>query len=45
MHRTYSLRNSRAPTAAQLQSPPPPPSTTKSGRFFGKGSLGKSIQN
>jgi hypothetical protein len=39
MHRTYSLRNSRAPTAAQLQSPPPPPSTTKSGRFFGKGSI------
>ncbi|KAF5115340.1 hypothetical protein DV454_002376 [Geotrichum candidum] len=39
MHRTYSLRNSRAPTAAQLQSPPPPPSSTKSGRFFGKGSI------
>jgi len=39
MHRTYSLRQSRAPTAAQLQSPPPPPSSTKSGRFFGKGSI------
>jgi hypothetical protein len=39
MHRTYSLRQSRAPTAAQLQSPPPPPSTTKTGRFFGKGSI------
>lgn len=39
MHRTYSLRQSRAPTAAQLQSPPPPPSTTKAGRFFGKGSI------
>ncbi|ODQ64304.1 hypothetical protein NADFUDRAFT_52631 [Nadsonia fulvescens var. elongata DSM 6958] len=39
MHRTYSLRNSRAPTASQLQSPPPPSSSTKSGRFFGKGSL------
>ncbi|CCC70190.1 hypothetical protein NCAS_0E01200 [Naumovozyma castellii] len=38
MHRTYSLRNSRAPTAAQLQSPPPPTSTTKS-RFFGKGGI------
>lgn len=38
MHRTYSLRNSRAPTAAQLQSPPPPPSSTKN-RFFGKGGL------
>lgn len=33
------MRQSRAPTAAQLQSPPPPPSTTKSGRFFGKGSI------
>uniref|UniRef100_A0A060SWT9 ARAD1A08008p n=1 Tax=Blastobotrys adeninivorans TaxID=409370 RepID=A0A060SWT9_BLAAD len=39
MHRTYSLRQSRAPTASQLQSPPPPPSSTKSGRFFGKGSI------
>lgn len=39
MHRTYSLRQTRAPTAAQIQSPPPPPSTTKSGRFFGKGSI------
>ncbi|ODQ67402.1 putative sphingolipid long chain base-responsive protein [Nadsonia fulvescens var. elongata DSM 6958] len=39
MHRTYSLRHSRAPTAAQIQSPPPPASSTKSGRFFGKGSI------
>lgn len=39
MHRTYSLRQSRAPTAAQLQSPPPPTSTTKTNRFFGKGSI------
>jgi hypothetical protein len=38
MHRTYSLRSQRAPTAAQLQSPPPPTSLTKS-RFFGKGSI------
>ena len=38
MHRTYSLRSSRAPTAAQLQSPPPPTSSTKQ-KFFGKGSL------
>ena len=38
MHRTYSLRNARAPTAAQLQNPPPPPATTKS-RFFGKGGI------
>lgn len=35
MHRTYSLRNQRAPTAAQLESPPPPTSSTRS-RFFGK---------
>ncbi|MCJ1230852.1 Eisosome core component [Toensbergia leucococca] len=39
MHRTYSMRQSRAPTASQLQNPPPPASSTKSGRFFG-GSLG-----
>ena len=44
MHRTYSLRNSRAPTASQLASPPPPPSTTKSGRFFGKGGLVSSLR-
>ena len=43
MHRTYSLRSQRAPTAAQLQSPPPPPSTTKS-KFFGKGSLSHTIR-
>lgn len=43
MHRTYSLRNSRAPTASQLQNPPPPPSTTKS-RFFGKGGLAYSFR-
>ncbi|KAJ6787943.1 hypothetical protein PWT90_03760 [Aphanocladium album] len=39
MHRTYSMRQSRAPTASQLQTPPPPPSSTKSGRLFGRGSL------
>lgn len=38
MHRTYSLRNSRAPTASQLQNPPPPPSTTR-GKFFGRGGI------
>lgn len=43
MHRTYSMRQSRAPTASQLQNPPPPSSTTKSGRFFGKAGLGKLI--
>ncbi|KAH3672158.1 hypothetical protein WICPIJ_010113 [Wickerhamomyces pijperi] len=44
MHRTYSLRNSRAPTASQLQTPPPPPSSTRSGRFFGKGGLVSSLR-
>lgn len=43
MHRTYSLRNARAPTASQLQNPPPPPSTTK-GKFFGKGGLAYSFR-
>ncbi|KAL9121412.1 MAG: hypothetical protein Q9187_002025 [Circinaria calcarea] len=43
MHRTYSMRQSRAPTASQIQNPPPPSSTTKSGRFFGKASIGESI--
>merc|ERR1712000_258498 len=44
MHRTYSMRQSRAPTASQLQNPPPPPSTTKAGRLFGKGSFGHAIR-
>ncbi|KAG5979245.1 Eisosome core component [Claviceps digitariae] len=44
MHRTYSMRTTRAPTASQLQSPPPPPSSTKSGRFFGKGNLGHALR-
>ncbi|SMN22712.1 similar to Saccharomyces cerevisiae YPL004C LSP1 Primary component of eisosomes [Maudiozyma saulgeensis] len=43
MHKTYSLRNARQPTAAQLQSPPPPPSTTKS-RFFGRAGLAASFR-
>lgn len=43
MHRTYSLRNSRVPTASELQNPPPPTSTTKS-RFFGKGGLAYSFR-
>ncbi|KAI9807863.1 MAG: Eisosome core component [Sarcosagium campestre] len=34
MHRTYSMRQSRAPTASQIQNPPPPASTTKH-RLFG----------
>ncbi|KAK1832836.1 Eisosome component PIL1-domain-containing protein [Podospora conica] len=44
MHRTYSMRATRAPTASQIQNPPPPPSTTKSGRFFGKGALGHALR-
>lgn len=44
MHRTYSMRQSRAPTASQIQNPPPPSSSTKSSRFFGKGNLGISTQ-
>ena len=42
MHRTYSMRQSRAPTASQIQNPPPPSATTKSGRFFGKTNIGMS---
>ncbi|KAI1261414.1 Eisosome component PIL1-domain-containing protein [Xylariaceae sp. FL1019] len=44
MHRTYSMRQSRAPTASQIQNPPPPPSTTKSGRLFGKGGFGHALR-
>lgn len=44
MHRTYSLRQSRAPTASETQSAPVPASTTKSNRFFGKGSLGNTFR-
>jgi len=40
MHRTYSMRQSRAPTASQLQHPPPPSSSTKANRFFGKANIG-----
>ncbi|KAH9826789.1 meiotic expression up-regulated protein 14 [Teratosphaeria destructans] len=41
MHRTYSMRQSRAPTASQIQNPPPPASSTKSNRFFGKSNISK----
>ncbi|KAG7813695.1 hypothetical protein KL921_001241 [Ogataea angusta] len=45
MHRTYSLRSSRAPTASDLQNPiPVPPSSTKTNRFFGKGSITNTIR-
>ncbi|QLQ79249.1 hypothetical protein HG537_0B05960 [Torulaspora globosa] len=43
MHRTYSLRSNRAPTASQLAAPPPPPSSTKS-KFFGKASIATSFR-
>jgi len=44
MHRTYSMRQSRAPTASQIQSPPPPTSSTKHGRFFGRGNIGHTFR-
>jgi hypothetical protein len=44
MQRSYSLRQSRAPTAAQIQTPPPPMSSTKSNRLFGGSSLGLSFR-
>src|SRR5947207_598502 len=40
MHRTYSMRQSRAPTASQLENPPPQTSSTKN-RLFGKTHIGK----
>jgi hypothetical protein len=43
MHRTYSMRSTRAPTASELQNPPPPTSSTKSGRLFGKNPLGENV--
>ncbi|EME48712.1 hypothetical protein DOTSEDRAFT_67674 [Dothistroma septosporum NZE10] len=44
MHRTYSMRQSRAPTASQIQNPPPPSSSTKGGRFFGKANIGHTFR-
>lgn len=38
------MRQTRAPTASQIQNPPPPPSTTKSGRLFGKSTLGHALR-
>ncbi|AET41156.1 lipid-binding protein LSP1 Ecym_7322 [Eremothecium cymbalariae DBVPG len=43
MHRTYSLRNQKTPTASDLQSPPPPPSSTRS-KFFGRASIASSFR-
>ena len=44
MHRSYSLRQSRAPTAAQIQTPAPPQSSTKGGRLFSASSIGFSFR-
>ncbi|KKA30942.1 hypothetical protein TD95_005157 [Thielaviopsis punctulata] len=44
MHRTYSMRQTRAPTASQIENPPPPPSSTKSSRIFGRGSLSHALR-
>ncbi|KAF8472729.1 Eisosome component PIL1/LSP1, partial [Kalaharituber pfeilii] len=44
MHRTYSMRQSRAPTQAQMLNPPPPPSSTKSGRLFGRNNFGHAFR-
>ncbi|KAI9656252.1 MAG: Eisosome core component [Bathelium mastoideum] len=44
MHRTYSMRQSRAPTASQIQNPPPPPSSTKANRFFGRSNIGHNFR-
>ncbi|KAI7392120.1 hypothetical protein KC328_g7184, partial [Hortaea werneckii] len=44
MHRTYSMRQSRAPTASQIQNPPPPSSSTKGNRLFGKANLGHNFR-
>ena len=45
MHRTYSLRTARAPTASDLQNPVPVPvSSTKTPRFFGPGGLASSFR-
>ncbi|TGZ84157.1 putative cell wall integrity signaling protein Lsp1 [Ascodesmis nigricans] len=44
MHRTYSMRQTRAPTQSQIEKPPPPPSTTKVGRLFGASNFGHNIR-
>jgi len=38
------MRQSRAPTASQIQNPPPPVSSTKTGRFFGSKNLGHTFR-
>ncbi|GFN17630.1 eisosome core component [Aspergillus tubingensis] len=44
MHRTYSMRQSRLPTASQIENPPPPLSSTKTNRIFGKGGFGHALR-
>ncbi|KAL2822725.1 Eisosome component PIL1-domain-containing protein [Aspergillus cavernicola] len=44
MHRTYSMRQSRLPTASQIENPPPPLSTTKTNRWMGRGGLGHAFR-
>ncbi|KAB8076201.1 Eisosome component PIL1-domain-containing protein [Aspergillus leporis] len=44
MHRTYSMRQSRLPTASQIENPPPPLSTTKTNRWIGKGGFGHAFR-
>ena len=43
MHKTYSLRDDRIPTASEMVTPRPPTSTTKS-MYFGKSSIGASFR-
>ncbi|RMD44289.1 hypothetical protein DV735_g883, partial [Chaetothyriales sp. CBS 134920] len=38
------MRQSRAPTASQLENPPPPPSSTKTGRLFGRSNIGHAFR-
>lgn len=38
------MRQSRAPTASQIQNPPPPSSSTKAGRFFGRSNIGHTFR-
>ncbi|KAK5943375.1 lipid-binding protein [Knufia obscura] len=45
MHRTYSMRQSRAPTASQIETPPPPSSSTKHGRLFGRSNFGHNFRS
>lgn len=44
MHRTYSMRQSRAPTQSQIEKPPPPQSSTKVGRLFGTSNIGHNLR-